>query len=722
MATINQLSAVDSLQGGDQIPVYDASNGDARKASMSTLLEYIDGNITANTALEIYDSVADMKTSTSIVEGDVIFVKGYYSAGDGGQGYYRAVTYSAYGASPDGYGDHALNVGLVAELLVAESMCVAQFGTVGDGSADDTLALQACADYMFKKSTVLDTSLRKGWINLHFLPRKEHKITSTIDFGGSIGAAGQQGCRVNIDFNNCYIAPAPDDVGVVHSAIRLWGLNATFKNLWIDFAFNCTQHEVYDSQPAGVVMNPLPANVPASGVIFSFCTYQQIIVFNAYIGFHLEEDTGPSFKNRFINCDAKGCLNWGYKMYSTPNVGISTTNVWESCHVSAKLAGSDARNGGAFYNCLQTHVPSADNEPGVGASWTDYWIENTATSGSGYPDWSDSETRYYEDGKGYYLYALSNSTFQGGCAVDGTNNRQNGNMITVDNQGGLIITGGFHIEGYMSAYDDNYPIDVPRGYLFIDELYFPGSFWMAPTANVMIGSSRGQARRIFLQDYYDFAPTIKTSPIIMINAAGFNFVETGMGIASDEVIGVPDNGALVQRRIVGRDMFQTAFGATISTISPEVHESGTHFAHNCSSAGSLTVELNADYDLGTFYSANCFNSTGAATGNTIFTGTNGSTIYGPTTAFNGQTLCARKVGTTLWQTWIEETKNTDATNQYNFNIGVTTVSGLPSAAAAYTGARAMVTDANATTFASTVAGGGANVVPVYCDGSNWKIG
>jgi hypothetical protein len=41
MATINQLSAVDVLQGGDQIPVYDQSNGDARKASITTLKDYV---------------------------------------------------------------------------------------------------------------------------------------------------------------------------------------------------------------------------------------------------------------------------------------------------------------------------------------------------------------------------------------------------------------------------------------------------------------------------------------------------------------------------------------------------------------------------------------------------------------------------------------------------------------------------------------------------------
>jgi len=52
----------------------------------------------------------------------------------------------------------------------------------------------------------------------------------------------------------------------------------------------------------------------------------------------------------------------------------------------------------------------------------------------------------------------------------------------------------------------------------------------------------------------------------------------------------------------------------------------------------------------------------------------------------------------------------------------TTVSGLPSASTAGVGARAFVTDATATTFASTVSGGGANKVPVYSDGTNWKIG
>lgn len=52
----------------------------------------------------------------------------------------------------------------------------------------------------------------------------------------------------------------------------------------------------------------------------------------------------------------------------------------------------------------------------------------------------------------------------------------------------------------------------------------------------------------------------------------------------------------------------------------------------------------------------------------------------------------------------------------------TTVAGLTAPAAGLAGAKWFVTDANATTFASIVAGGGANGVPVYCDGTNWRIG
>jgi hypothetical protein len=50
------------------------------------------------------------------------------------------------------------------------------------------------------------------------------------------------------------------------------------------------------------------------------------------------------------------------------------------------------------------------------------------------------------------------------------------------------------------------------------------------------------------------------------------------------------------------------------------------------------------------------------------------------------------------------------------------VTSLPAANTVGIGTRHFATDATATTFASIVAGGGANAVPVYSDGTNWRIG
>jgi len=72
---------------------------------------------------------------------------------------------------------------------------------------------------------------------------------------------------------------------------------------------------------------------------------------------------------------------------------------------------------------------------------------------------------------------------------------------------------------------------------------------------------------------------------------------------------------------------------------------------------------------------------------------------------------------------------TGATNNYVMDIGAgvtkqatTTVGALIAAGTAGAGARSIVSDASAPTFGATVTGGGAVVVPVYSDGTNWKVG
>lgn len=60
--------------------------------------------------------------------------------------------------------------------------------------------------------------------------------------------------------------------------------------------------------------------------------------------------------------------------------------------------------------------------------------------------------------------------------------------------------------------------------------------------------------------------------------------------------------------------------------------------------------------------------------------------------------------------------------EFEHNDIARTVAALPTAAAKWAGVRLFVTDANATTFGTTVAAGGSNKVPVWCDGAAWKIG
>lgn len=55
MPTINQLPSLSQLSGGDQIPVYVPNNGDARKVSITQLLQYFQTTFAApSVATNIY--------------------------------------------------------------------------------------------------------------------------------------------------------------------------------------------------------------------------------------------------------------------------------------------------------------------------------------------------------------------------------------------------------------------------------------------------------------------------------------------------------------------------------------------------------------------------------------------------------------------------------------------------------------------------------------------
>jgi len=62
------------------------------------------------------------------------------------------------------------------------------------------------------------------------------------------------------------------------------------------------------------------------------------------------------------------------------------------------------------------------------------------------------------------------------------------------------------------------------------------------------------------------------------------------------------------------------------------------------------------------------------------------------------------------------------TNSYITNTTIYTVATLPTASTANAGTRTFVSDSTTTTFGATVTGGGSNTVPVYSNGTSWKVG
>lgn len=113
-------------------------------------------------AIRYYDTVASMKSDSTLKEGMFVKTKGYYQINDGGN-----ATYNITDTSSILEYQEELNNGLYATLIINESVKPEQLGAYGDGIHDDTNILQ----YVITNFN-------------HIILNKNYKITSTILLDG----------------------------------------------------------------------------------------------------------------------------------------------------------------------------------------------------------------------------------------------------------------------------------------------------------------------------------------------------------------------------------------------------------------------------------------------------------------------------------------------------------------------------------------------------------
>lgn len=126
-----------------------------------------------------YNSVAEMKASETAIVGRPCVTLGYYEPNDGGGGVY-IIRQKKESDVDDGGSIIVLDNENVAELIIDGAVNVKQFGAKGNGSTDDTIAIQNAITYSVSSYKSL------------YVPKGTYLITSSLRINGSIFINGEK--------------------------------------------------------------------------------------------------------------------------------------------------------------------------------------------------------------------------------------------------------------------------------------------------------------------------------------------------------------------------------------------------------------------------------------------------------------------------------------------------------------------------------------------------
>ena len=138
----------------------------------TTTFDVTNGEMTKETTVNVYDTVADMVADTTIRVDTTCKTLGYYSVNDGGGSEYVIVNDNTL--TDDGGSIHTLENGLKAKLIIKDSVNVKQFGAKGNGTNDDTQLIQNALDFV-------QNSYTTGHSFSLIFPTGKYIITETLN-------------------------------------------------------------------------------------------------------------------------------------------------------------------------------------------------------------------------------------------------------------------------------------------------------------------------------------------------------------------------------------------------------------------------------------------------------------------------------------------------------------------------------------------------------------
>lgn len=148
------------------------------------LQEIIATYLNAN-ALWSYDNIASLKEATNLIDGSFARTLGHYAYNDGGDAIYK-IRENSGADTPDDASIIELDNGLIAELVVTHTLKAEVFGCYGDGTHDDSDALQLALNYIEDKDITLYLT-------------KTYLITKQLTCNGSINGDNTGLLKTNKD-------------------------------------------------------------------------------------------------------------------------------------------------------------------------------------------------------------------------------------------------------------------------------------------------------------------------------------------------------------------------------------------------------------------------------------------------------------------------------------------------------------------------------------------